>query len=251
MARRALDVLRGVGGTAVAAAHVEEADDPAVALGAVRMLGADVLAPYVLTGQVLPPGEADAVRLALDALPPVQPPPPAPPAGDEQHWTMAWADWGLITLLAAADPADFAGAPPLQPPYPQGPPLCDDSTPRHLPPTVDGGPDGDVREGWVPWSVRMGRLASLALPGLDGPVHEAARTGALGLARGAGRATLRRDFPTAARIARWLAWLQADGIALPLDPAPLTTYIQLAGGDGGRLALDTAIARRLLGLEPA
>ncbi|MEV0276650.1 hypothetical protein AB0I22_09760 [Streptomyces sp. NPDC050610] len=251
LAGRALDVLRGVEGTAVAA-HVEEAGDPAVALGAVRMLGADVLAPYALTGLALPPGEAEAVRLALDALPPVQPPPAAPPAGEEQPWLMAWADWGLLTLLSAAEPADVTGSPPLQPPYPQGPPQYDGSAPRHLPPTAAAGPDGDgaVREGWAPWSVRMGRLASLALPGLDGPVHDAARQGAVGLARGAGRATLRRDFATAARIARWLAWLHAEGVALPLDPAPLTTYIQLAGGDGGRLALDTAIARRLLGLEP-
>ncbi|MFH8981686.1 hypothetical protein [Streptomyces varsoviensis] len=276
----------------------DDAADAAVALAAVRLLGADVLAPYALTGAPLPFGEAEAVRLALDALPPVQPPPAAPPAGDEQTWVLAWSDWGLVTLLGATDPAaanptvrtnptirtnptartDPTAAPdhaipdhaapgqapdhaaphlvtpadslPLQPPHPQGPPLCDDSAPRHLPPTADDGPDGPVREGWAPWSVRLGRLASLALPGLDGPVHEAARAGALGLARGASRATLRRDFATAARITRWLAWLQADGVALPLDPAPLTNYIRLAGGDGGRLALDTAIARRLLGLEP-
>jgi hypothetical protein len=95
----------------------------------------------------------------------------------------------------------------------------------------------------------MGQLSSLALPGLASPVHEAARGGVLGLARGATRAMLRRDFPTAARITRWLAWLAAQGTRLPLDPAPLTAHLGLVGG-GDRLALDVAIARRLLGLEP-
>ncbi|OKI01895.1 hypothetical protein A6A06_12205 [Streptomyces sp. CB02923] len=256
LARRALDALQGTGGAAVAAAHVEAAaesgGDPAVALGAVRILGADVLAPYVLTGQTPTAGETAAIGLALSALPPAGTPPPVPPAGPEEAWIMAWIDWGLATVLARLDPAN---SPVRAAPLPQGPPLCDDSAPRGLPPTAGpdggdrtGGPGAPVEEGWVSWSVRMGKLASLALPGLDGPVHTAARSGALGLARGATRATLRRDHPTAARITRWLAWLRADGTGLPLDPAPLTEHIGLLGG-GDRPALDTAVARRLLGLE--
>ncbi|GCD47722.1 hypothetical protein [Streptomyces paromomycinus] len=257
LARRALDALRGTGGAAVAASHVEAAaaesgGDPAVALGAVRILGADVLAPYVLTGQPPPAGDTAAIGLALSALPPDETPPPAPPAGTEEAWTMAWIDWGLATVLARLDPAD---SPVRAASLPQGPPRCGDATPRNLPPTTDtdggdrqGTPGTPVQEGWISWSVRMGKLASLALPGLDGPVHDAARAGALGLARGATRATLRRDHPTAARITRWLAWLHADGVKLPLDPAALTENTGLLGG-GDRPALDTAIARRLLGLE--
>ncbi len=247
LARRALDALQGAGGAAVAASHVEAAasesgGDPAVALGAVRILGADILAPYVLTG--LPPteGETAAIGLALGALPPADPPPPAPPEGPEQAWTVAWVDWGLATTLSRLAPDD---SPAVPAPAPQGPPRCDDSAPRRLP---ISSASGESVEGWVPWSIRMGQLASLALPGLDGPVHAAARSGVLGLARGATRATLRRDFPTAARITRWLAWLHADGTRLPLDPALLTEYVGLVGG-GERTALDTAIARRLLGLE--
>ncbi|WP_030659505.1 hypothetical protein [Streptomyces rimosus] len=257
LARRALDALQGTGGAAVAAAHVESASsgsdgDPAVALGAVRILGADVLAPYILTGQSPPAGETETLGLALGALPPTDPPPAAPPDGPEQAWTMAWIDWGLSTALSRLDPAR---SPAPAAPLPQAPPRCDDSAPRHLPPTPapEGGDrahgsDGTAREGWVPWSVRMGQLASLALPGLDGPVHDAARSGVLGLARGATRATLRRDFPTAARITRWLAWLDADGQRLPLDPMLLTEHTGLLGG-GDRTALDTAVARRLLGVE--
>ncbi|MFD7661138.1 hypothetical protein [Streptomyces sp. NPDC059788] len=257
LARRALDALRGTGGAAVAAVHVEAAasesgSDPAVALGAIRILGADVLAPYVLTGQPPSAGDTAAVGLALGALPPDETPPPPPPTGTEEAWIMAWVDWGLATVLARLDPAN---TPVRAAPLPQGPPLCDDAAPRKLPPATDadadgrpGGPGASVHEGWVSWSVRMGKLSSLALPGLDGPVHDAARSGVLGLARGATRATLRRDHPTAARITRWLAWLRADGVELPLDPAPLTEHIGLLGG-GDRPALDTAVARRLLGLE--
>lgn len=253
LARRALDTLRGAGGATVAADHVEASGtesggDPAVALGAVRIVGADVLAPYVLTGQSPSAGETSAIGLALSALPPAEPPPPAPPEGPEAAWTMAWVDWGLCTVLARVDPV---GAPVRSAPLPQGPPRCDDDAPRRMPLTTSE-PEtagSGIREGWVPWSIRMGKLASLALPGLDGPVHAAAKSGVLALARGAARATLRRDFPTAARITRWLAWLHAEGVAVPFDPVPLTEHITLLGGSD-RAALDTAIARRLLGLEP-
>ncbi|MEU6394623.1 hypothetical protein [Streptomyces sp. NPDC046939] len=242
-----LDALRDVGHTTAAAAHLESAvslppDEQAVAVAAVRLLGADVLAPYALTGRTPPPEEGAAVALALDALPPAHPAPAAPPEGDEQPWVRAWIDWSVVTVLARIDPATDTPAAPV----PQAPPRCDPGPDRRRP--LGAAPGEPAQEGWVPWSVRMGHLSSLALPGLDGPVHEAARSGLLGLARGATRAVLRRDFPTAARITRWLAWAHAERLPLPLDPAPLTEHIALLGG-GGRLALDTAIARHLLGLE--
>ncbi len=66
--------------------------------------------------------------------------------------------------------------------------------------------------------------------------------------RAAPRAVLRRDFPTAARITRWLALLSAEGVPVPFDPVPLVEHLRLYGG-GPRLALDVAIAGRLLALE--
>ncbi|GHE84370.1 hypothetical protein GCM10018785_60450 [Streptomyces longispororuber] len=261
LARRALDALRGAGGACVAAAHldaVEDESDRPVALGAVRVLGADVLAPYVLTGQDIPAEERDALELALSALPPVRTPPAAPPAGPAPAWVTAWVTWGLVTAYTRLTPTDAPAAAAALPP---GPARCDDTAPRRAAWPADGGRTTaeaagtgaatreGLQEGWVTWSVRMGQLASLALPGLDGPVHDAARSSPLALARGATRAMLRRDFPTAARIARWLAWLHAEGVPLPLAPAPLTDHIGLHGG-GGRTDLDTAIAHRLLSLKP-
>ncbi|MEV5428210.1 hypothetical protein [Streptomyces sp. NPDC052701] len=46
----------------------------------------------------------------------------------------------------------------------------------------------------------MTRLALLALPGPDGPVHAAVRAESLALAGGAVRAVLRRDHRAAARL---------------------------------------------------
>ncbi|MGP4111404.1 hypothetical protein ACTWP5_10860 [Streptomyces sp. 4N509B] len=212
---------------------------------AVRLLGADLLAPYLLTGQALPSEESAAIRLSLAALSPTPKPPAAPPLGPEPPWVRAWIDWGLATVLARLAPA----APVVPAPAPPGPPRCGDDAPRRRSAAEAVGRP-DRAEGWVPWSSRMGQLASLALPGLDGPVHHAARHGALALARGATRALLRGDFATAARVTRWLAWLSADGAALPLDAALLTRHIALRGG-GDRCLLDAAVAVRLLGLEPS
>ncbi|MFF8883149.1 hypothetical protein [Streptomyces flaveolus] len=59
---------------------------------------------------------------------------------------------------------------------------------------------------------------------------------------------LRKDYVTAARITRWLAWLAAQGVALDLDMRLLNEDIALRGG-GERCVLDVAIACRLLGSE--
>ncbi|MFJ4947052.1 hypothetical protein [Streptomyces sp. NPDC088760] len=219
------------------------APGPAAAVGAVRLLGADALAPHVLAGQALVPEESAAVRLALSALPPAQRPPAAPPHGPEAPWTRAWIDWGLVAVLTRLDSAAFRA------PAPAAPPPCDGNAPRrHSAAGADAHHCGESGEGWIPWSLRMGQLASLALPGLDSSVHDAARSHALALARGATRSLLRRDFPTAARITRWLAWLAAGGATLPLDVTLLTQDIALRGG-GERCLLDVAISRRLLGLD--
>ncbi|MEW2389958.1 hypothetical protein AB0933_16575 [Streptomyces venezuelae] len=242
LALRALDALRGVGGTAMFAEHVERAEDPKAALAAVRVVGADGFAPFLLGDAVFHPQDAAAVTQSFAVFPPAVSTPAPPPDGAVEPWLVAWRDRATATLLARfTEEADGQPDSELLAPQPAGSPV------------LDGRPSGGLGDtDWQRWSVRMGQLSPLALPGLDGPVHFSARTGAapLALARGATRAVLRRDFPTAARIARWLVLLHTEGVPLPLDPAPLVDHLGLYGA-GPRLALDVAIARRLLGLEDA
>ncbi|MFF5517066.1 hypothetical protein [Streptomyces coeruleorubidus] len=236
----------GDGSTAAGHAGARDgAPGPVVAAGAVRLLGPDAVAGYLLAGRSLPAPESQAVRLALSALPPAPRASVAVLHGGEGAWLRAWTDWGLVTALAGVD----ATQPPVPAPVPPGPPVCDDRLPRRHR-TGGAAEGGSVREGWVAWSLRMGQLASLALPQLDGPVHDAARGGVLGLARGTTRALLRGDFATAARLNRWLAWLAADGSTLPVDAGVLGAEIALRGG-GERCLLDVAIANRMLEGERA
>jgi hypothetical protein len=258
LSRRTLDALTGVGGAAVAAAHVEAAADRTAALAALRVVGADTFAPHLLAGAPLTDADAVAFDHCFALFPPAAEQAPPPPAGPEAPWVIGWRDWATATLRGLLPGGAAVAAVPR--PQPAG-----------------ASPEAD----WNRWSVLMGQLCSLALPGLDGPVHAAARNAPLALARGATRAVLRRDYPTAARIARWLAWLRFDGAEpsagdgraepaaarengareshawesgraassrepLPLDPAPLVEHLALTGGGELRLALDTAIARLLL-----
>ncbi|MER8002425.1 hypothetical protein [Streptomyces sp. NPDC095613] len=228
LTRRVLLSLRGAGGTAVVAEHVERARDPDAALAAIRILGADVVAPALLTNAAFHARDAEAVIRAFTVLPLPRTAPPAPPTGPEEPWLSAWHDWGTLTSLAVVAATASAS---LRVPRPAGP--------------LAAAPAAASGTGWAVWSVMMSRLAPLALPGLDGPVHDAARASALELARGATRAVLRRDAATAARVIRWLAWLRADGVPLPLELGPLLGHVALMRG-GDRPALDIAIARRLL-----
>lgn len=235
LARRALDALRGAGGTALVAAHVEKSADPKSALAAIRVVGADIFAPCLLADTVFHPQDAAAVAQSFSVFPPSGLAPAPPPGGAAPPWVAAWRDWATAELLARHTDA---GPAPVRLPRPAGP-----SGPAAHPARASD-------DGWQRWSVRMAQLSPLALPGLDGPVHEAARAAPLALARGATRAALRRDLPTAARIVRWLALLRSEGAVLPLDPEPLVAHLGFVGGDP-RPALDAAIARQLLRMEPA
>ncbi|MEU6127023.1 hypothetical protein [Streptomyces sp. NPDC047123] len=248
LALRALDALRGIEGTATIAEHVEKADDPRAALAAIRIVGADAFAPYLFAGAMFHPQDAVAVSQSFEVFPPPVSTPAPPPAGPAEPWLVAWRDWATTTLLDR-----FTGADPSVVPRHGADPDLDAGTalvqrPAGAPELTEA--EADAGTPWQAWSVRMGQLSPLALPGLDGPVHDAARAAPLPLAQGATRAVLRRDFATAARITRWLALLAAEGVHVPLDPVPLVDYLGLHGG-GARLALDVAISRRLLAQEGA
>jgi hypothetical protein len=216
LATRVLAALDGAPEPGLLTTFVDTAEDPRPALAAVRVLGADALAPHALGRVPLTGDEAATVAEAARVF-------PSPGPGHAATWVLAWQDWATARLTGGAA---IAGPVPEPPPADR--------------------PQGTV-PAWREWAVAMGGLSALALPGLDGPLHEAARGNALALARGACWATLRRDHALAARLARWLAFLGSRGDAVPLDPAPLVDHIRLLGGVEPRTAVDLEVARRMLG----
>jgi hypothetical protein len=240
MAVRALDALNAVGGADATAARTLLAGSTAE-LAAVRILGADLFTPYLLTGAPLHAELAEAVAMAdaFRAFPPEQltaqqsnPQQSAPQqltgrqAGGHRPGDAAvvgWRDWAASELLRRC------GLPPLVRPPAEAAP----TTPE------------DGLAPWQDWSLWMAKLSPLAVPGLDSPVHESARRGSRALARGTVRAMLRRDYRTAARIARWLALGQASGLESPLRLEPLFRQVRLFGGPSARTALDVRVGERL------
>ncbi|GAA2430517.1 hypothetical protein [Streptomyces macrosporus] len=229
LADRVLGALRGTGDAVVVAAHVDGAPDPKAALAAVRVLGPDVFAPVLFGAGSFGPADAQAVTESFRIFP------PAPDATPEA----VWRDWTTSRLLARYGGDDLPGVP-----EPGGPDDGDGN---------DGAPgashehsDAYGDASWRTWSLRMAQLAPLALPDVDGPVHEAAVRRPRALARGTARAMLRRDYPIAACLARWLACARHRGARPDLDVAAVVRHIELHGVGGARTALDTAIARRML-----
>ncbi|WP_405020122.1 hypothetical protein OHV05_27920 [Kitasatospora sp. NBC_00070] len=174
-------------------------------LAALRVLGPDLFAAQLLARAPLASVTTASLAAALLAFPPG----PAAPVGQDDL-VVAWLDHvaGFLAGRAVPQPGEVPD-------------------PEH----------------WPRWSVRMAQLAPLALPGLDGPVHRAARQQPLALARGATRAMLRRDHRTALRLTRWLAWLDAPA---PLELPPLLDRLRLVGDDSRRTALELTITERLL-----
>ncbi|GLW71467.1 hypothetical protein Kpho02_37660 [Kitasatospora phosalacinea] len=212
VARLTLDALRD-GSPAAALAEQPAATAPRPLLAAVRVLGADLFAPRLLAGA----GPDGPTAALLAEARRVLPAPLAP--SEEAARVLGWQDWAVGHLLARTP---YGGAVP--------------------PPAALPGPE---EVGWRAWSVRMAQLSGLALPGLDGPVHEGARRHVLGLARGTVRSLLRHDLTTAARLARWLAWTEAEGLPPRLELGPVLDRIRLAGDGSARTGLDLAVAGRL------
>ncbi|MYW01316.1 hypothetical protein GT354_24165 [Streptomyces sp. SID3343] len=225
VAGRALGVLMDAEGAVVPAevaadpAHQQDLRDLDADLPGLRVLGSDMLAPHVLRGTPLPIEQAEAAARAFSVFPP-----DSMGASPETAWIIEWQDWATARTLTRFGLAVDVPAP------------------------GDGRQVADATA-WQTWSVRMSQLSSLALPGLDGPIHETARGNGLSLARGATRAMLRRDYRTAARIARWLAFLRAAGTPYPLDLEPMLRHIRLFGGGSARTVLDTRIAQHVTGPE--
>ena len=228
MAVRALDALSAVGGAGAAPvpAGTVTADLAASTadLAAVRILGADLFAPYLLSGAPLHAELEEAVAMAdaFRAFPPEELGAPGHADGPDSRSVVGWRDWAASELLGR----------------------CGLRVQVAVPPAPDHG-DGEPR--WQDWSLWMAKLSPLAVPGLDSEVHESARRGMRTLGRGTVRAMLRRDYRTAARIARWLALGQASGLESPVRLEPLLRHVRLFGGPSARTALDVRVGERLAG----
>ncbi|MFD5461262.1 hypothetical protein ACFWIQ_00350 [Kitasatospora sp. NPDC127059] len=220
VAGRTLDALRGGGG----AAALTDPDTvvPRPLLAAVRVLGADLFAPQLISG-----AEPDTATAALLAEARRALPAPAP-ASEGAAVVIGWQDWAADRLLSRT-------------------PFGDGTPASARPPTP---PPDRERLGWRLWSARMAQLSVLALPGLDGPLHDTVRAGTLDLARGTVRAVLRRDATTSVRLARWLAWAHADGRPLRLEIEPVLDRIDQVNDGTDRSGLELAIARALLNGAP-
>ncbi|ROR46037.1 hypothetical protein [Kitasatospora cineracea] len=215
LARRTLDALRD--GTAPPPGEAAGETAPRSLLAAARVLGPDLFAPRLLAGAAPDGPTAALLAEARRTL-------PAPAAPTERAaLVIAWQDWAASRLLARTPHGDSAPAPAAPPDLP-----------------------GPADTGWQTWSVLMSQLAQLALPGLDGPVHESARAHSLELARGTVRSLLRHDLTTAARLARWLALAAAEGRPPRLEVGPVLDRVRLAGDGSARTALGLAVAHRLL-----
>ncbi len=208
--------------------YVNTGADAKTALGAVRLIGADIFAPHLLLGRPVHPDDAAVIAHSIAVFP------PSGQATTRQQQVVAWRDWATGHLLARTGQ-----------PAPAGP----DFAPTAVPETA-AALLGSAKT-WQEWSTNAAQLSPLALPGLGGPIAAAMFRGARPLAQGATRAVLRRDFVTAARLVRWIALLSSSGVRQLLDPALLVERIRLYGGTGSRLSLDLAIAGRQLGMEPA
>ncbi len=212
LADRALGALRGTEGSTVLAGSVRDAADIKAALAAVRVLGPDVFAPTLFSGARCDPTDAEVVAEAFRVFP------PEPDAAPET----AWRDWATASLLARLGDTVLVEAP-------------------------DAPANGFWRETrWRQWSVHMAQLSPMALPELDSAVHDDAFWGVRALSRGVVRAILRGDYPTAARLARWLAWACGRGLRPALDVVPMLRHIELHDGSGARTRLQIGIAYRLL-----
>ncbi len=206
--------------------YVESAADPKAALAAVRVLAGDALAAHVLAGAAVPQDEAATAVEAMRLFPLI---PDGSEADSDAARVSSWRDWGLLQIVTR-----------------QGG-LTLDAPPRPAADSFALGPaDGEDATVWRPWCVQLAQVSPLALPGLDGPVHEAARRNTVPLARGVTWAMLRRDFPLAARLGRWLALLSGQGLRMPVETGPLLDHIQLFGAVEARTVLDVEIGRRVL-----
>ncbi|WP_432142594.1 hypothetical protein [Streptomyces sp. bgisy084] len=205
--------LRGEGDPYALSGILRQSD--ALTPAAIRVLGADALAPYAMDQFGAPIGADDeaVVRQALAAYPP----------GADASEVSVWSYRGLVEASQAFLPGSAQHWP---------------SPPEAAAGWVDHDP-------WPKLSHRVSQVAALALPGLAPGLTEQLATRTDDLARGFVRAVRRRDWLQAAGLGRWLARLPEAPQSLGLDSG--LAFVRQMGGGDPRVALHVAAAQRFYG----
>lgn len=185
---------------------------PATGPAAVRVLGADVLAPFLLRGRPLPAEDAALIQAAVRAYPAPEQPSP----------TWARREAALLSALAAlgVDAEGWEG-------------LATSRTPARLPAT-----------GWRALAAELVRLDGATPPFTDPATRAELTPRHLDISRGLVRALLHQDLLSAARLGRWLTLSP-----LPDDPpllCPALQFLEIVAADKPRIHLEVTIARLVL-----
>ncbi|WUH92011.1 hypothetical protein OG900_19105 [Streptomyces sp. NBC_00433] len=205
------------------------AQEDTVALAAVRVLGADVLAPYALRADPARGGtDRQVVHRALAAYPP----------GADASDVSLWSYRGLAEASRAFLPGSGEDA----------------ANGTGGEPGADWPPEARAGDAWVqadPWprlAHRASQLAALSLPGLAPAlaVGLAARTD--DLARGFVRAVRRRDWLQAAGVGRWL--VRAPDVPASLGLEAGLVFVRRMSGADPRVVLHATAAQRFPGGGP-
>ncbi|QIJ65681.1 hypothetical protein [Streptomyces sp. JB150] len=211
LASGVVSALRGGDHVTVSGPEAPEVPEAGLSLPAVRVLGADLLLPQVLSRTLPDMAQLAVFRKAVESFPPR---PDATPAVRWSHWAMRRT---LRRFEAAPDgvlPGDRAQEPGAS--------------------WLDGA-------SWQFLTHQLAVLAPLALPGEDCAVCEAARRRPVDVARGFVRAVRRRDWQQAAGAGRWLTLL--DGVPPELGLEAGLDFVELMGGTDPRVALQVEAAR--------
>ncbi|MDQ3762799.1 MAG: hypothetical protein M3460_14435 [Actinomycetota bacterium] len=193
-------------------------------LAAVRVLGPDALAPFMLAAHRFDPDDAEVVTASIATFPTYQPGWGPEDDGNTAVPVRALRDWATGQVLTRL------GVPAVARTYPGR-----------------AGTGIGRQRGWVAWAAVLAQLSPLASPGLDGPLFADARRYRLDVARGVTRSMLRRDYLTAARLTRWLAACGEVAMDPPFALQPVLRQVELVAEPDPRLLLEITMARYGLG----
>ncbi|MET9551521.1 hypothetical protein [Streptomyces sp. NPDC006645] len=208
LASEVVSVLRDGGHSSVVGGTVGALADDRLGLAAVRVLGADVLLPSVLTRRRPLPDDLAVFQRAVVAFAP----------GATSSETTVWSHWAMTQTLHRLD-APATGA--------------------------DSGPDASWLDAldWPRLTHQLSLLGALAVPGADSGVARVAARRPVDVARGFVRAVRRRDWLQAAGAGRWLTVIDGVPDTLGLE-AGLDFVGQMAGADA-RVGLHLHAARHI------